>query len=89
MDTVISIDTHKYFEDPEELQSLFKQIKQIETIDNLLSIICIYKIEKRLNNKDEMESIQNVIDEHLNCVTKLKSIIGKSLNKKNADEWLI
>lgn len=89
MDTVISIDTQKYFEDPEELQSLFKQIKQIETIDNLLSIICIYKIEKRLNNKDEMESIQNVIDEHLNCVTKLKSIIGKSLNKKNADEWLI
>lgn len=89
MDTVISIDTHKYFEDPEELQSLFKQIQQIETIDNLLSIICIYKIEKRLNNKDEMESIQNVIDEHSNCVTKLKSIIGKSLNKKSADEWLI
>lgn len=89
MDTVISIDIHKYFEDPEELQSLFKQIQQIETIDNLLSIICIYKIEKRLNNKDEMEIIQNVINKHPKFVNKLKRIIGKSLNKKNADEWLI
>ncbi|WP_161569467.1 hypothetical protein [Enterococcus sp. VV15] len=89
MDTVISIDIHKYFEDPEELQSLFKQIQQIETIDNLLSIICIYKIEKRLNYKYEMEIIQNVINKHPKFVNKLKRIIGKSLNKKNADEWLI